>query len=806
MQAFTKRQIASAYEAKSLYAKLAYPSIKDFEWAVISNQIQDCPITKSDIKNAQAIWGKDVAALKGKTVRSHAPAVKGVTLKVPKEFLQLNKDVFLTMDIFFVNKQIFFLTLSRKIDFTAVNHLSSRKAPEIFKAFKDIYKYYLQRGFRITEVHADNEFGSLRSYIQDMPRGPRLNLASANEHVPEIERRIRLVKERTRAIRHGLPFERLPSIMTVHIVLNVVKLLTYFPTKGGTSQLWSPRMIMAGKPLNFKKDLALEFGAYCQVHAHHMPRNSMKPRTQGGICLGPIGNEQGGYRFMSLQTGAKFTGFKWTQLPIPESVIKRVNTLGKDQPRDLVFFDRHGNPIEDADTVQIAGVDGDTEDVNIEDDQDIADELQEIAEQEETDNAIRESNGEVIELQDVQPAQQQFDEPMTPDPEPIVQEAPQVRFEEPEPEPVAETQVRRSTREKRRPNDYVPSMKGKKYSNAQFDVFDEMQKTSPTVVATIMTQLSMRAGLKAWGEPAKRAVKDEMSQLHFRDTFRPRHWKDLTKEEKARLLESHLFLKKKRCGKIKGRTVAGGNKQRGYISKEDSSSPTVSTQSLLLTCLIDAHEGRDVMTIDIPNAFIQTRVQDPKQRALIKIKGLLVDTLVEIAPKVYKPFVHNDPKGNKVIIAECMNAIYGTMVASLLYYNKFCNTLKRLGFKPNPYDACVYNKPIGAKQQTVCFHVDNLKASHVDPNANTKLAEELRKEYEHIMEDGTGQMVVHRGSVHEYLGMTLDYSTKGVCKITMPNTQKKSLNKLRITLKSVVATNRVPHQEIYLRWMKVLHR
>jgi hypothetical protein len=302
-----------------------------------------------------------------------------------------------------------------------------------------------------------------------------------------------------------------------------------------------------------------------------------------------------------------------------------------------------------------------------------------------------------------------------------------------------------------------------------------MQKTSPTVVATIMTQLSMRAGLKAWGEPAKQAVKDEMSQLHFRDTFRPRHWKDLTKEEKARLLESHLFLKKKRCGKIKGRTVAGGNKQRGYISKEDSSSPTVSTQSLLLTCLIDAHEGRDVMTIDIPNAFIQTRVQDPKQRALIKIKGLLVDTLVEIAPKVYKPFVHNDPKGNKVIIAECMNAIYGTMVASLLYYNKFCNTLKRLGFKPNPYDACVYNKPIGAKQQTVCFHVDDLKASHVDPNANTKLAEELRKEYEHIMEDGTGQMVVHRGSVHEYLGMTLDYSTKGVCKITMSKYTKEIL-------------------------------
>jgi hypothetical protein len=92
-------------------------------------------------------------------------------------------------------------------------------------------------------------------------------------------------------------------------------------------------------------------------------------------------------------------------------------------------------------------------------------------------------------------------------------------------------------------------MKGKKYEV----LFNKMQSESPVVVATIMTQLSMKAGLKAWGDPAKAAVKEEMKQLHMRDTFQPRHWKSLTPEEKERLLETHLFLKKKRCGKIKGR-------------------------------------------------------------------------------------------------------------------------------------------------------------------------------------------------------------------------------------------------------------
>jgi hypothetical protein len=206
-EGFTKRQLEGAETARQLYAKLAFPSIKDFEWAVVSNQIQDCPVTKSDIETAQLIWGKDVSALKGKTVRSKAPRVKGVTLSVPKEFKQFHKEVFLTVDLFYVNKIVFFLTLSRKIDFTAVNHLESRQAGKIFAAFKEIYKYYLQRGFRITEVHADNEMQSLRALIADMPRGPTINLASADEHVPEIERKIRIVKERTRALQQTTTYD-----------------------------------------------------------------------------------------------------------------------------------------------------------------------------------------------------------------------------------------------------------------------------------------------------------------------------------------------------------------------------------------------------------------------------------------------------------------------------------------------------------------------------------------------------------------------------------------------------------------------
>ena len=71
-----------------------------------------------------------------------------------------------------------------------------------------------------------------------------------------------------------------------------------------------------------------------------------------------------------------------------------------------------------------------------------------------------------------------------------------------------------------------------------------------------------------------------------------------------------MFIKENRDSTIKGGTVEGVNKQTYFISKEDSSSPTVSTEAVRLSCIIDAEEKRGVDVIDIPNGFIQKRVEN----------------------------------------------------------------------------------------------------------------------------------------------------------------------------------------------------
>jgi hypothetical protein len=84
--------------------------------------------------------------------------------------------------------------------------------------------------------------------------------------VPEIERRIRVVKERARALRHSLQFMKIPRIMIINLVLHLVKQLTFFPTKAGISKTFSPRMLTLVEKLDYKKHLKLQFGKYCQVH------------------------------------------------------------------------------------------------------------------------------------------------------------------------------------------------------------------------------------------------------------------------------------------------------------------------------------------------------------------------------------------------------------------------------------------------------------------------------------------------------------------------------------------------------------
>ena len=109
--------------------------------------------------------------------------------------------------------------------------------------------------------------------------------------------------------------------------------------------------------------------------------------------------------------------------------------------------------------------------------------------------------------------------------------------------------------------------------------------------------------------------------------------------------------------------------------------------------------------MDTPNAFKETYIEDEKDITTIKVRGVLVNIFLDIAPYVYGPYVITDCKGIKQLISHYKNAIYGTMTASLLYYKKFRKSLEYDGYEFNHYDPCVVNNIIKGSHMTVFFHL-----------------------------------------------------------------------------------------------------
>ena len=171
---------------------------------------------------------------------------------------------------------------------------------------------------------------------------------------------------------------------------------------------------------------------------------------------------------------------------------------------------------------------------------------------------------------------------------------------------------------------------------------------------------------------------------------------------------------------------------KGMADKRRLSKPMAALESIMLTAMIDAHEGWDVMCTDIPNAFIQAEmpdISDGKERVTMKITGVLVDMLVQLSPEIYGPYVVFE-KQWKVIYVQMLKVIYGMLQATLLWYNKSQQELEKEGFEFNPYDPCVGNQTKNGSQHMIQFHVDDVMSSHINPKVNDNLMNGYRPNME----------------------------------------------------------------------------
>jgi hypothetical protein len=268
--------------------------------------------------------------------------------------------------------------------------------------------------------------------------------------------------------------------------------------------------------------LSLQVGQYCQVHEEDNPRNIQLARTKGVISLEPSGNPQGGIKFMALKTGKKIVHRSWDIIPMPDLVIARVNSLGSNEPHQMRFTDRYGRLIGD---IEIPGVDSNEDkDDNFPGVAPVIEDYIKIPGVDVVGQYI--TSPKIVENNDLDIPQ---DEPAT------IEVAPTQAVKAPETPaqvalPANAPGLRRYTRVRSQDKPgYAPSMTGSKYSyavthlerqgvlnpDAHMFVQDDFYQAEPDVVEAIMIKLSLKAGLKEWGEKSFMAAQSEMKQLQL---------------------------------------------------------------------------------------------------------------------------------------------------------------------------------------------------------------------------------------------------------------------------------------------------
>ncbi len=129
------------------------------------------------------------------------------------------------------------------------------------------------------------------------------------------------------------------------------------------------------------------------------------------------------------------------------------------------------------------------------------------------------------------------------------------------------------------------------------------------------------------------------------------------------------------------------------------------------------------------------------------------------------------------------------MKSALLFYHKLVADLCSIGFELNPYDPCVANKMMDGHQMTICWHVDVLFLGHKDPTTVSNIIQWLQDCYE----TSDKPLQATCGTLHDCLGMNMDFLTPGDVSFHMTPYLRKVLNDFPEKITGVSSTPTADH-------------
>jgi hypothetical protein len=706
---YTTSEVKRAQQANTMIARLGFPAKTTMIKAINASCINNLPATSKDVVRAVEIYG-NIADTKGKAKRPSPNAADVKTNEVDTS-VDTQAEQTIHADLLEIQGHKFLISFVTPLGLISAAQLTGKSAEAIGKKFLELIKMLEKCQYRASIIQCDGEKTLVAGaklagiHVEVVPSG-------GHETVTEVYNKV--IQERVRTTVHHLGY-KMPLSWIPHLVnytVNRLNLVPAFESKYVLHPNVSAREKLYGRKTDYNKDCTFEFGEYVQAYNNdNVITKSLIARTLDCICLYPANTKSGSAYLMNLNTRRVILRHTWKRAPMPASVIKLIEEC-----------DAHAQ-----DDVDIAGVGGEPS------------HLGPLINPTETliptfIPTLDSHNPAVDPTEPVTASTELLSDPST-----------------------TELQNRTSETQGRRTD--TMQLRDRNTLSTPSHIRDDyvMHVTAGKYDKQHAYHLSVREAEEKCGEePAEDAMLQEVRNLLRYETFVPVMATDIPAG--SQVIPSSIFLKEKldasgRFVKLKARIVAGGHRQdKSLYESEEISSPTVSTTSLFTLLALAASENRHVVVTDIASAYLNASMEGEP------VYMRQNPTLTKFVCKVDSAFADFTFDGRLVVLLK--KGLYGCVQSAKLWFNNLSKTLTSFGFIPNTVDPCVFNSNLGGSQLTVAFHVDDLIITSKDIEACEGLVEALRKHY--------GDITVHRGDEHSYLGMNISFDrVKKLAKIDL---------------------------------------
>ena len=311
----TKVQEERAKKAYELARTSGYPSVNELIHLVEDGNIVGMPgITREDVLRAYDLYGVPTAYVRGKMTKK--PIGRAV---IDESLLMPDKKQKLYSDVMHFGESMFLVTVCDPLNLTISTYIERETGPQLGMALQGQVDKLRSRGFIPTIIYTDPAPGFQVNV--DLLPGVIIDVGGAQDNNAKVDIKIRRVKELCRCVKESLPWQ-IPKTMVKDLVAYAVARSNIKRTTA-INQNVCPKVLFTGVKVNFKKELELAFGDYCEVYDG--TDNTARSRSVPCIALYPSNNSTGSWEFMNLKTKWRIRRSHWVKMKTTELIINIMN-------------------------------------------------------------------------------------------------------------------------------------------------------------------------------------------------------------------------------------------------------------------------------------------------------------------------------------------------------------------------------------------------------------------------------------------------------------------------------------------------